>query len=177
MTPSILDDVMFCADAVPAIVSTRARMMPIEREIMEVSLPFSPALGPHPQRELSLTPRLGFTRPRLRVAAGAFSLALGPHPQRELSLTPRLGFTRPRLRVAAGAFSLALGPPQRPIADASPRIHLSSARRGRRRVWSLALLFAWTRTSQAVPVHSVHLLADLGKRPHRRLQARFRHQA
>src|SRR2546428_11355939 len=78
MTPSILDDVMFCADTVPAIVSTRARMTPIEREIMEVSLLFSLALGPHPQRDLSLTPRLGFTGPRLGVAAGAFSLALGP---------------------------------------------------------------------------------------------------
>src|SRR5213594_1044553 len=84
MTPSILDDVMFCADAVPAIVSTRARMTPIEREIMEVSLLFSLALGPHPQRDLSLTPRLGFTRPRLGVAAGAFSLALGP-PQRPIA--------------------------------------------------------------------------------------------
>src|SRR3989441_3976028 len=137
MTPSILDDVMFCADAVPAIVSTRARMTPIEREIMEGSLPFSPALGPHPQRELSLTPRLGFTRPRLRVAAGAFSLALGPHPQRELSLTPRLGFTRPRLRAAAGAFSLALAnpPPARAFADTSPRIYTSSARCGRRRLF------------------------------------------
>src|SRR2546422_858788 len=145
MTPSILDDVMFCADAVPAIVSTRARMMPIEREIMEVSL--------------------------------LFSLALGPHPQRDLSLTPRLGFTRPRLGVAAGAFSLALGPPQRPIADASPRIHLSSARRGRRRFWSLALLFAWTRTSQAVQVDSVHLVDDLGKRAHRRFKTRFRNES
>src|SRR5258707_11156079 len=32
---------------------------------------FSVALGPHPQRELTLTSRLGFARPRLDVAAGA----------------------------------------------------------------------------------------------------------
>ena len=29
------------------------------------------ALGPHPQRELTLMPRLGFTWPRLGMAAGA----------------------------------------------------------------------------------------------------------
>jgi hypothetical protein len=32
---------------------------------------FSLALGPHPQRELSLMLRLGFPRPRRRTAAGA----------------------------------------------------------------------------------------------------------
>src|SRR5882672_1102451 len=32
---------------------------------------FSLAAGPHPRRELSLTPSRGFTRPRLGVAAGA----------------------------------------------------------------------------------------------------------
>src|SRR2546428_23953 len=147
MTPSMLDDVMFCADAVPAIVSTRARMMPIEREIMEVSFFFSLALGPHPQRQLSLTPRLGFTRPRLGVAAGAFSLALGNPP------------------------------PARAFADTSPRISMSSARCGRRRFWSLALLFAWTRTSQAVQVDFVHLVDDLGKRAHRRFKTRFRNES
>src|SRR5882672_5327045 len=62
------------------------------------------ALGPHPQRELSLTPRLGFARPRLGVAAGAAS------------------FT------GAGA-----PPPARAIDDTSPRICSSSARCGRRR--------------------------------------------
>ena len=31
------------------------------------------ALGPHPQRELTLTPSRGFACPRLRVAAGAIS--------------------------------------------------------------------------------------------------------
>ena len=35
---------------------------------------FSLALGPHPQRHLTLTPRLGFAWPRLGVAAGAASL-------------------------------------------------------------------------------------------------------
>src|SRR5438128_2159779 len=146
MTPSILDDVMFCADAVPAIVSTRARMTPIEREIMEVSLLFSLALGPHPQRDLSLTPRLGFTGPRLGVAAGAFSLALGP-------------------------------PPARAFPDTSPRIYTSSARCGRRRFWSLALLFAWTRTSQAVQVDFVYLVDDLGERAYRRFESGFRHES
>src|SRR3989442_10260021 len=32
---------------------------------------FSLAAGPHPRRALSLTPRLGFARPRLGIAAGA----------------------------------------------------------------------------------------------------------
>src|SRR3989475_6345799 len=54
---------------------------------------FSLALGPHPQRELTLTPRLGFPRPRLGappqrgcraggpgVAAGAFHWRWGPTP-------------------------------------------------------------------------------------------------
>src|SRR3989442_2584806 len=40
---------------------------------------FSLALGPHPQRELSHTPRRGFPCTRLGVAARAFSLAPGPH--------------------------------------------------------------------------------------------------
>src|SRR5205809_7347930 len=35
---------------------------------------FALALGPHPQRELTLTPRRGFPGPRLGVAAGAFAL-------------------------------------------------------------------------------------------------------
>src|SRR5947207_8704103 len=61
------------------------------------------ALGPHPQRELTLTRSRGFPGPRLRVAAGALALALGPHPQRELTLTRSRGFPGPRLRVAAGA--------------------------------------------------------------------------
>ena len=68
------------------------------------------ALGPHPQRELTLIPRLGFPCPRLGMAAGALALALGPHPQRELTLIPRLGFPCPRLGMAAGALALALGP-------------------------------------------------------------------
>src|SRR3989338_5725819 len=55
------------------------------------------ALGPHPQRELTLTPRLGFACPRLSVAAGAIILLL--------TLIPRLGFTCPRLGMAAGALS------------------------------------------------------------------------
>src|SRR3989304_3571159 len=55
------------------------------------------ALGPHPQRELTLPPRLGFACPRLSVAAGAIILLL--------TLIPRLGFTCPRLGMAAGALS------------------------------------------------------------------------
>jgi len=61
------------------------------------------ALGPHPQRELTLTPSRGVAWPRLSVAAGAFALALGPHPQRELTPTLRRGFAWPRRSVAAGA--------------------------------------------------------------------------
>ncbi len=49
---------------------------------------FPLAAGPHPRRELTLTPRLGSTCPRLGVAAGAFPLALGPYPRRELTLMP-----------------------------------------------------------------------------------------
>jgi hypothetical protein len=67
------------------------------------------ALGPHPQRELTLMLALGFAWPRASMAARAYSLALGPHPRRELTLMPRLGFPCPRLGMAAGAFSLALG--------------------------------------------------------------------
>src|SRR2546427_130277 len=36
------------------------------------------ALGPHPQRELTLTPRRGFPCPRLGVAAGALHWGRGP---------------------------------------------------------------------------------------------------
>src|SRR5215471_5851974 len=61
------------------------------------------ALGPHPQRELTLMSRRGFPCPRLDMAAGAgFSLALGA-PQRELTLMSRRGFPCPRLDMAAGA--------------------------------------------------------------------------
>src|SRR5207247_6520517 len=63
------------------------------------------APGPHPRRELTLMPRLGFPCPRLGMAAGAYF------------------FT------GAGA-----PPPARADADASPRISLSSARHGRRRL-------------------------------------------
>ena len=85
------------------------------------------AAGPHPRRELTLTPSLGFPCPHSGVAAGAdfFSLAAGPqpplvavgpsyggravafdeggHPRRELTLMPRIN--SPRLGMAAGADS------------------------------------------------------------------------
>ena len=51
----------------------------------EVAIFFALALGPHPQRELTLTLSRGVAWPRLSVAADAFALALGPHPQRELT--------------------------------------------------------------------------------------------
>src|SRR5207245_127840 len=74
------------------------------------------APGPHPRRDLTLIPRLGFAGPRLGMAAGASSLAPGPHPRRDLTLIPRLGFAGPRLGMAAGASSLAPGPhPQRDL--------------------------------------------------------------
>ena len=50
------------------------------------------AAGPHPRRELTPTPSLGFPCPRSGVAAGASALAAGPHPRRELTPTPSLGF-------------------------------------------------------------------------------------
>src|SRR5204862_3189397 len=69
---------------------------------------FALAPGPHPRRELTLTPRGGFACPPRGVAAGAFALAPGPHrlhpnaaaalgapPQRELALTSRGGFACP----------------------------------------------------------------------------------
>ena len=71
------------------------------RHVLSSLLPL--ALGPHPQRELTLTPRGGFAGSPRGVAAGAFPLALGPHPQRDLTLTPRAGFTCPPRGVAAGA--------------------------------------------------------------------------
>src|SRR5258706_6446387 len=43
---------------------------------------FSIALGPHPQRVLTLMPRLGVARPRLGMAAGAFPLRRPPLPAR-----------------------------------------------------------------------------------------------
>src|SRR5207247_216972 len=62
------------------------------------------AAGPHPRRELTLMPRLGFPCPRLGMAAGApFFTGVG---------APR---------------------PPRTDADASPRIPMSSPRHGRRR--------------------------------------------
>src|SRR5438093_9162199 len=64
------------------------------------------APGPHPRRELTLTPRLGFACPRLGVAAGAsFSYwRQGPPPARtdaDASLAALLGRQRRR---AAGAY-------------------------------------------------------------------------
>jgi hypothetical protein len=44
---------------------------PIRPNLPDLPDFFSMALGPHPQRELTLTPRLGFACPRLGVAAGA----------------------------------------------------------------------------------------------------------
>src|SRR2546428_490875 len=80
---------------------------------------FSLAPGPHPRRELTLMPRLGFARPRLGMAAGAFQ-SRWPHPQRELTLMPRLGFARPRLRMAAGAFQSPWPPPPRQATPMAP---------------------------------------------------------
>ena len=60
---------------------------------------FALAPGPHPRRELTLTPRGGFACPPRGVAAGASALAPGPHPWRELTPMPRRG----RRGMAAGA--------------------------------------------------------------------------
>src|ERR1700692_2925193 len=62
------------------------------------------APGPHPQRELTPMPRLGYPCPRLGIAAGAlFSLRVGPHPHAERTLMLALGSPWPRTRIAAGA--------------------------------------------------------------------------
>ena len=48
--------------------------------LREVAIFFALALGPHPQRELTLTLSRGVAWPRLSVAAGALALALGSLP-------------------------------------------------------------------------------------------------
>jgi len=53
------------------------RVIPPARPAFPALL-FSLALGPHPQRELTLMPRLGFSWPRLGIAAGAPFLPLPP---------------------------------------------------------------------------------------------------
>src|SRR5262245_17947945 len=70
------------------------------------------AAGPHPRRELTPMPRLGFSCPRRGMAAGAdlSLLAARPHPRRELMPMPRLGFSCPRLGVAAAAGEPTRGP-------------------------------------------------------------------
>ena len=73
---------------------------------------FPLAAGPHPRRELTLTPSRGFACPRLGVAAGAPARAAGPH-----RLTPATPRRRPR--------------PTRPDADPT-EVRMSSARRDRR---------------------------------------------
>src|SRR5262245_27433804 len=65
----------------------------------------APALAARHLRELTPMPRLGFSCPRLGMAAGAPALAA--RHLRELTPMPRLGFTRPRLGMAAGAPALA----------------------------------------------------------------------
>ena len=50
------------------------------------------ALGPHPQRELTLTPRRGVTWPRRSVAAGAPYPPYLPHPPYLPYLVPVLRY-------------------------------------------------------------------------------------
>src|SRR2546425_9633921 len=61
-----------------------------------MAFPFSLAAGPHPRRELTLTPRRGFSRLRRGVAAGAFHWRRGPPPPPDLRLHPPPGFHVPR---------------------------------------------------------------------------------
>src|SRR6266480_2048389 len=79
-------------------------------------------------------PRLGFARPRLGIAAGAYHLLLapGPHPRRDLTLMPRLGFARPRLGIAAGAYHLLLAPGPHPRRELTlmPRLGFARPRLG-----------------------------------------------
>src|SRR2546428_7540822 len=69
------------------------------------------ALGPHPQRELTLTPRRGFPCPRLGVAAGALHWGWGPTT---VFLSRRGAHPPPR-------FSVPCPPPPPPaVADLPP---------------------------------------------------------
>src|SRR3989475_12953713 len=59
--------------------------------LARVARDFHPlALGPHPQRELTLMPRLGLTRPRLGMAAGAFTGAGAPPARTNADASPRI---------------------------------------------------------------------------------------
>src|SRR5437879_4964713 len=84
------------------------------------------ALGPHPQRALTLMPRSGFAWPSLDIAAGALHWRWGPPPP--------LGCDHNELRRG----SPKAAPPTRTHADASLRLRLAIARHSRRRS-SLAL--------------------------------------
>src|SRR3989441_11945325 len=88
-----------------------------------MAFPFSLAAGPHPRRELTLTPRRGFSRPRRRVAAGDFHCRPGPPPAAERHLhrragSPVLGAASPRaLFKSPGA-----PPPPRTTPNPPPRL-------------------------------------------------------
>src|SRR2546428_5261546 len=70
-----------------------------------MAFPFSLAAGPHPRRELTLTPRRGFSRPRRGVAPGAFYLPPGPPPPPQLPPHPAPEFYIPRAARAHARFS------------------------------------------------------------------------
>src|SRR3989442_7866745 len=59
---------------------TVATRFSIPRSLSSRSILFLLAPGPHPRRDPTLTPRLGFPFPRLGVAAGAFHVRWGPTP-------------------------------------------------------------------------------------------------
>src|SRR5437762_5850062 len=69
------------ADPVRALAPTLNRNDRLESVIF-----FPLALGPHPQRELTVTPRRGEVWPQ-----ALFPLAAGPHPRHELTPTPSRG--------------------------------------------------------------------------------------
>src|SRR3989442_3230734 len=60
-----------------------------------MAFPFSLAAGPHPPRELTLTPRRGFSRPRPRVAPTPFTCRGVPPPPPTYAVTAPHSFTAP----------------------------------------------------------------------------------
>ena len=94
------------------------------------------AAGPHPRRELTLTPSLGFPCPHSGVAAGAPALACGAPPQREL--TPILA-SDPHV----------LGHPFSRISMARRAEAATARRRVLAQVWPQALLFGAERVEES----------------------------
>ena len=99
---------------------------------------YSLAAGPHPRRELTLTPSLGSPCPRSGVAAGASFTGGGapPPPRTDADTFARISMSS--LRCGRRRFFTGGGapPPPRTDADTFARISMSSLRCGRRRFFT-----------------------------------------